>query len=1049
MERIYLIFIFCSLFVANVFAQQELSGIVKDEKGVGIAGVSIRVLPSGRTLGATNDGGSFKVTIPAGSTAFSFVHAAYETQSANIVSGKVYYTISMSDKSVEIETVTVGYVARKKESLTGSAVVIKADEIKDIPAANFTDLLQGRVPGMNVQLNTGTPGVRGSMSIRGLNSATVNMSGDDAYLNATSPLFVIDGVPVDEGNSFEYGFQTQGPGVSPLSMIPVEDLEEIVVLKDAQATALYGSRGAYGVILVNTKRGKSKIPIVSYQSKYFVNTIPSLRSVIGGINERRMRVNQILQNDTTYESALDLINRTPMLADSLNAYYNNSTNWQSYFYGMTLNTQQSLNISGGDQSFNYKIAPGYYKENGIVQNTGFTRYTMNTNMQYRPSNKFLMSVFMNANMVRNSFGSGNAYQQRGVATGANTTSLLPEPSIYSGSMEALASTNVMNDNKTGYANTQVQLEYEIFKGFKATSNVNFTYDNANQDKFTPEILNSGESLIYIFNSRQNKLYNRNMLQYNTTFGTEKHNLLTYFFNEVEMRGFRAEAMQLIGTGSDNIQTALSYNTRDTKGGVLDNLNTFRSASYAGNMTYQYDSKYIFELSYRLDGSSNRGSAGLWSHNPSVGLRWNLNSENFMEDVDWLSLANIRTSWGRNIVPTGSIYDAYGRYTMESTTYNGLPTVTINTSQIPNTNLEPIVTTQLNLGVELGLWGDRLMVTYENYYKQVDKELVDLFLPNILGFEKQKVNEQSIVNIGHELSLFYRPNFSNPDWKATIFANGALNKDYLTDLVGDMRQEINQHTDPNLSYIHILKRLGRNALTNILYDYRGVYQNDSDVPVNPATGLRYRMGGILGDDGFFRAGDPIFTDLNGDYVLDEQDLVFAGNSQPRFTGGFGATIQYKNWSLQPNFVFTLKRDIVNNAIANYFRAYYNPAGGGALLPIEDYNYWTPANTSADYPNPFDFRRANLINAYRYNSTLFQEDGSYLKFSSATLSYNVDRDYLQSRWNMSGLRLFLTADNVYTFSGYSGPDPELVSALGYDTSDGYPRARRFTLGLDIRF
>src|SRR5690606_12142313 len=147
----------------------------------------------------------------------------------------------------------------------------------------------------------------------------------DAYLNATSPLFVIDGVPMDEGNSFEYGFQTQGPGVSPLSMIPVEDLEEVVVLKDAQATALYGSRGADGVILVNTKRGKSRIPIVSYQSKYFVNTIPGLRPVIGGMNERRMRVNQILQNDTTYESGLDLVNQTPILADSLNAYYNNST----------------------------------------------------------------------------------------------------------------------------------------------------------------------------------------------------------------------------------------------------------------------------------------------------------------------------------------------------------------------------------------------------------------------------------------------------------------------------------------------------------------------------------------------------------------------------------------------------------------------------------------------------------------------------------------------------------------------------------------------------
>src|SRR5690606_30438726 len=465
--------------------------------------------------------------------------------------------------------------------------------------------------------------------------------------------------------------------------------------------------------------------------------------------------------------------------------------------------------------------------------------------------------------------------------------------------------------------------------------------------------------------------------------------------------------------------------------------------------YQYDSRYILELSYRLDGSSNRGSSGLWSQNPSVGLRWNLSNERFMDNYDWISTANLRGSWGRNIVPTGSIYDAFGRYIMETGTYNGQPIVSIGTGQIPNTELEPIVTTQLNLALELGLWNDRLLVTYENYYKQVDKDLVEIQLPNIAGFNMKKVNDQSVVNMGHELSIFYRPLHDNTDWRTTIYANGALNNDYMASLAGGMRQEIMQHSNPDLSYIHILKRLGRNALTNVLYHYRGVYQTDDDVPINPATGLRYRMGGVFGEDAFFKAGDPIFTDLNGDYVLDAEDLVFAGNSQPRFTGGFGATVQYKNWSLQSNFVMTIKRDVLNTSIANYFKSYYFPTGNGALLPIDNYDYWTPHNISASYPNPFDFRRAALIDAYRYNSTLFQEDGSYLKFDSATLSYNFDREYLQSRLSITGARLYVTAGNIYTFSRYSGPDPELVSALGYDTSDGYPRARNFTFGLDIQF
>ncbi|MBE8712796.1 SusC/RagA family TonB-linked outer membrane protein [Sphingobacterium sp. KB22] len=1050
MRKIVLIIILLNVFSMALYAQEiTISGTIKDELGADVSGASITTIPSSKVVGVTSSAGTFNVKIPQGTRSLRISHVNYNVANVSIVAGKTTYAIVLTENSQEIEeTVVVGYVARKKESLTGSAVVIKADEIKDAPAANFTDLLQGRVPGLNVQLTTGTPGVRGSMSIRGLNSANISGAGQDAYMTNTSPLFVIDGVPVDEGNSFEYGFQTQGPGISPISMIPVEDIEDLTILKDAQATALYGAKGAYGVILVTTKRGNSKIPIVSWNSKYFANTIPSLRTVMGGKDERRMRVWQILANDSTLSAGQHLINETPMLADSLNPYYNNATNWQSYFYGNTLNMQQGLMISGGNQSFNYKIAPGYYKENGIIQNTGFTRYTMNTNMQYRPSDKFLMSAFMNVNMVRNSMGSGNAYQQSGVASGSNTTSLLPAPSIYSGSYEALSATNVVNDNKSGMANTQVQLEYEFIRGLRASTTLNYTYNIANQDRFTPEILNSGESLLYVYNDRRNKIYTRNMLQYNKSFGNEKHLINAYVFNEAEVIKYRAEVMELIGTGSDAIQSALSYNTRRTLGGVLNNLSDFRSAGYAGQLVYQYDSKYIAEFSYRFDGSSNRGSAGLWSQNPSVGARWNFDREEFVSSLGWLTTGNIRASWGRNIVPVGTIYDAYGKYVMDNMTYNSQSTVSIDLNSLPNINLQPIVTTQLNLGLELGFFENRLTVNYENYYKQVDKDLVEIALANINAFSKLKTNEQSLVNRGHELSIFYRPDFRNSDWKATFYANGSLNKDFLTDLAGDIRQELKETNDGTYSYM-ILKRLGRNALSNVLYHYQGVYQNDADVPVNPATGLRYRASNNLGEDYFFRAGDPIFTDLNGDYVLDGNDLVVAGNSQPQFTGGFGATVQYKGWTFQPSFTMTLKRDIINTALADRFRNYYNPSQSSALVPIDDYDYQSPTNTNATYPNPFDFRRASIIDGYRYNSTLFQEDGSYLKFNSATLSYNFKRENIQRLYGITGLRLYLTAYNIYTFSKYSGPDPELVTALGYDSSKGYPRARSFTFGLDVQF
>src|SRR5690606_36924082 len=239
MKRVFLVFILLNICFVQLFAQDRtVTGSIKDESGAVVAGATIIAIPSGRQLGLSNDNGLFSVTAPAGTTSLRVNHMNYEQATFSLTANKTSYTVTLKEKITEIETVTVGYVARKKESLTGSAVVIKGDAIRDAPAANFADLLQGRVAGLNVQLNTGTPGVRGSMSLRGLNSANVSGSGVDAYMTNTSPLFVIDGVPIDEGNTFEYGFQTQGPGINPISMIPTEDIEDITILKDAQATAL-------------------------------------------------------------------------------------------------------------------------------------------------------------------------------------------------------------------------------------------------------------------------------------------------------------------------------------------------------------------------------------------------------------------------------------------------------------------------------------------------------------------------------------------------------------------------------------------------------------------------------------------------------------------------------------------------------------------------------------------------------------------------------------------------------------------------------------------
>ncbi|MCA5005914.1 SusC/RagA family TonB-linked outer membrane protein [Sphingobacterium bovistauri] len=1047
MRKLYsILLLFLCLFVNQVFGQNDISitGKVVDGDGQPINAVSIRALPSNKTLGLSNAQGAYTVKVPSNTKSLLFTAVGFSQKTISI-GDKTVVNVELASNNQEIEEVTVAYTVRKKETLTGSAVVISGKDIKDAPAANFTDLLQGRVAGFNVQLNNGTPGMRGSMSIRGLNTTNVSASGGDAFLGRTSPLFVVDGVPIEEGSNFEYGFQSQGPGISPISMIPPDEIESITVLKDAQATSQYGSKGAYGVILVTTKRGNSSIPVIRYSSKYFMSLVPKLKRVIGGSDENRLRVNQILQYDTTYAGALRLINDSPFLSDTLNPYYNNSTDWHSYFYANRFNMNHSLSIDGGNERFNYKVAPSYYDQKGIIRNTAFRRYNVQSNMRYKPTDRFLISAYLNASMAKNSTGSGNAFQQSGVANSVNTSSLLPSPSIYTGSFDALSATSTSNDNKSAGLVTNIDLEYEIFKGFRASTTFKYQYDLATQDRFVPEILNSGQNKLYTYDDNNKSIYSRNQIRYNgNLFDDERQIIQASVFSEASISSYRAQAMQMMGSGSDQIQVGSGFNARSTKGGYLNNLSDRKSLGYLGSVSYQFDSRYIVDIAYRLDGTSTSGAESPWAHNPTAGVRWNFNKESWFKNSVF-SDGSVRVTWGRNIYPTGSIYDVYGRYFVESGSYNNQQIVSLDMDKIPNIAMTPIVNSQWNYAIDLGFLDQRLTLTYEHYYKETKDELADIQLANISSFNKITKNEKGLVNIGHEVSFSFRPQVKSADWSFNTYGNLSYNKDYLSKLPNGIRQEIFQPGDD--SYIMMLNRLGRNSFSNVLYHYKGVYQSDNDVPVNPVTGLKYRATNNKGEEYFFRAGDPIFTDLNGDYVLDREDLVVVGNAIPRLSGGFGATIRYKNWGLQPNFTFTLKRDVINRAKADVFRNYYNPTEQKALMPL-DFDYWQQNNLDASYPSPLFFRRANAIDPYRYNSTLFQEDGSYLKLGSTTLSYNVNREW-SSKYGISSLRFYLNANNIYTWSKYSGPDPEMVTDLGYDNSNGYPRSREFTFGLDIQF
>lgn len=1037
----------CMLVICQQAYSQKVNvtGTVVDSKtNLGIPGVSILVkgAKGGRPIGFTKSNGTFSVeAVPDSVLLFSDVR--YEEMQQKVKQKNNDYTITMTVKDNPMkDVVVVGYQDKERQTFTGAATILTSKDIQDVPAANVVDLLQGKVAGLNVQNNNGTPGMMGTILLRGISNVDIQGGGADAYMNPTSPLFVIDGVPVDPNTDFQYGFQSAGPGISPLSLIPVEDIDKIEVLKDAQATSLYGSKGAYGVILITTKRGNSEVPIIRYSGKFFMSSLPIMQKVIAGKGERALRIQEVMQEDTSYANALDLINSSDMLADSLNPYYNNATNWQSIFYRTTYNETHNISASGGNQKFNYSINANYYDQSGVIVNTGYSRYALSMNAQYRPSDKLSFYAQINSGIGINSKGSGNSLFQTGVATAGMSSSLLPSPSLYIASNEALGAVEINDQNKTGNLTTNLSIQWQPIKGISASSNFSYSYNSGTENTFTPSQLNTGNSKVLGYNSISTSIYNRNSLSFVKTIN-KKHNFSMFFSDEINVSNSRTGQLNEQGTANDQLQGGLGYNWPGLSGSSGYSLS--KSVGLSGDFSYNFMEKYVADFSYRLDGTSTNGPDASWTKNPSVGIRWNINKEKFMQNFKWLDYASLRGSWGRNIVPSGSVYDIYGQYQTDGLKYNNSSTISINMATVPNQYLVPSTTTQWNGGFDIGILNNRVSLSVDAYYKQADKLLRTKGIPTSSGFASIYTNETSIVDYGYEFTASFRPLSKDSKLQWTLSGNAAINHDLVAHLPDNARQLALEGGSTNQPTI---LRLGSNSLENLLYGYTGVYTSTNQVPVDPNTGLRYKVGGSNGTTGYFQAGDPIWVDVNGDYILDQNDLVIVGNFEPIITGGISSYLQYGPFSMNISASFTLKRDLLNDALANMFQDYSNPFSTGALVPITAYSTWQKAGQVAIYPNALDYTRSGTVNPFRYNQTLFLEDGSYLTINSITLAYNVNRK-LTEKFGITSLRVYGTASNLYTFSTFNGPNAQMASSVGIVSQNLYPTTPNYTFGLDIQF
>ncbi|PSL44383.1 TonB-linked SusC/RagA family outer membrane protein [Chitinophaga niastensis] len=992
-------------------------------------------------IGITNNNGEFTVSVSA-TDILEFTYVGFESRQIP-VKGKVHLVVAMrpSSKSLK-EAVVVGYQRKTKEVITGSVTRITADEIKDVPVSNVEQLLQGKVAGLSIQNNTGSPGFRGSTVLRGLSQIAVSGSGNNAYLTPASPLYVIDGVPVDANAGYEYGFQSKGPGTSPLSMIPPEDIATIDIMKDADAAALYGSRGANGVIVITTKRGKSAVPIVRLFSSFFMNTTPPLRKTVGGLSERDFLVNEILS--TYSQDEINKISKTPFLSDSLNPFFNNSTNWQALYYKPTFNQTHNLSVSGGTQVLSYKTNFNYYRERGVIKNTGFDRYAASLNLDYNPSEKFKISGSVTAGLGKKLKGSGNGLTDVGAGSGV-ASSLLPGPSYFLNVSRFTGAINRKSDSKTYNFRTYIDGTYEFLPHVRIGNNISYDYTDDTEDNFIPALANGDQSAVYGYSGHTANLYDRSSLTYSNTF-KEKHTLYASVFSELIVGQTQAREINLNNGPNDVYHGPLGFSSYyggysgiEVNGGYLET----HSVGLAANLTYDFSKKYVINFNYRADGNSYAGVKDRWAKSPSLGLKWNFDKEEFMKGLSWLDFGDLRATYGVNLRPSTNVFASLGSYLVNGN-YNNVSRITPKLGIMPNPYLKPERVEQYNLGIDLSLLKGRFAFTVETYQKVISNMLYDRNLSTSTGFTKTVTNESSMMNKGYEVTISIRPLPASSKFFWNLSLNWAVSKDILLELPGGATQVI--YSSDNGP---VINKVGRNTLSNFLYLTDGVYSSNDDVPIDPITGLRMRSS----SGGYFHAGDTKYKDVDGNYIVDTRDLQIAGNPVPRLNGGFYSTMTYKNFSFAVSGTILYHRDLLNNALSERLGNLYYPFGnkpntdGPLTLPdVSQYNYWKKAGDQAKYPNPLNYN-GNTDN-YNPSQSLFQEDGSFFKINSVTLGYTFNRELIKKA-KLNNARVYFTGANVLMLSKYSGPNPENVTTLGRDRLDSYPSSPSYTLGLNLEF
>lgn len=1038
----YLLLVFCFV-VQLMMAQSQVKGVVQDSGGLTLPGVNI--LEKGTNNGVITDfDGNFSIKVQSNAT-LVFSYVGFNTQEIS-VSGQTSIKVALIENLESLdEVVVIGYGSQLKEDISGSVATVDTKALENIPQVGIDQLIQGRAAGVSVTLNSGQPGAAVSVKIRGVNSIQ----------GSSEPLYVIDGIPVsgDSRNISTSGRtaidrNSEGQnGVSPLAAINPNDIESVNILKDASATAIYGSRGANGVVIITTKKGKNQKGKLAYSTFFGIQQPTNIMDVLDLPGYAR------LQNEMG--KIFGLNESIEFLRPEL---LGKGTNWQKEIFDIAIMKSHQLSFSGGSNGTNYYISGSNMNQEGVVIGSGFNRSSIRLNIESKINEKLKVGANITGSRTDEDI------IMNGYSRGIISLALQNNPAIavynpdgsYAGPVtpdeislaiqNPIATVNsVSNKLLRDRVLANVFGEFKVVKGLTYRAEFGGDFGNNRNDRFQ-KTYSYGKISINENNLVKRRENNdfwiiKNLLTYNTNFN-EKHDLTVLVGHEVQESSWNG----IIGSGTGFIDNSVpTLNLSETSRDISDEYKGSAALeSYLSRAIYSFDNKYNITASIRADGSSKFSKGQKWGYFPSISASWKLSNEDFMEGFD--KLKNIKIYGGYGEVGNQNIPNfAYG--SRLSSVSTGIGTG-FEVANFANPKLTWESSRQLNFGVDFSAFEARLNTTVELYKKVSSDFLYQLALTSFVtggvgtpgSIAAPWVNLGEMENKGIDVTLNYNT-ISDGDfsWNSTLTLSFYKNK--VNELVGDY--SINGSTsldDTN----QVLTRTRVGDPIGMFYGYQveGIFRTMSDLESAPI-----QFGQSVGDNSAISRtwlGDIKFKDVNGDNVIDENDRTVIGNPHPDITFGFQNTFRYKDFDLAMFIQGTYGNDVFN-AIGRTLTA-TNLTYRNQLSSVLD--YWSVDNPNGTVPRFTSNSTPNINISDRYI-----EDGSYLRIQNVRLGYSLPFN-ISKKIGMSKLKVYGSVQNLYTFTNYSGYDPEVGSlnqnALLMGVDNGrYPTPRTFTIGVDVEF